>query len=199
MVGPVASALTPHRIEIAANRREARVDGVPLRVGDRAFDILRLLVEARGELVSSDEIRRRVWPGIVVEKANLKVHISALRKALAENRDVLRTVPGRGYQLIAVVDYNGPSAHEPDLVTGPAGRTPTNLPAAVTELIGRDDELQKVVDRLANKRLVTLTGPGGIGKTRLALETARILNPKFADGVWVVDLATVSDPGLVPA
>jgi predicted ATPase/DNA-binding winged helix-turn-helix (wHTH) protein len=197
MMGPVASALTPPRIEIVAHRREALVDGAPLRIGDRAFDILRLLVEARGEPVTSDEIRRRVWPGVVVEKDNLKVHISALRRALADNRDILKTLPGRGYQLVALSD--GAKSVEVARVAETTVRAPSNIPASVTELIGREEEVRKVVDRVAAKRLVTLTGPGGIGKTRLALEVARLLVPKFADGVWVVDLATVSDPNLVPA
>ena len=76
---------------------------------------------------------------------------------------------------------------------------PTNLPEPVSELIGRDDELREIVSLAAAHRLVTLTGPGGIGKTRLALAVARQLLPQFADGVWVAELAPLADPGLVPA
>ena len=76
---------------------------------------------------------------------------------------------------------------------------PTNLPEPVSELIGRDDELREVVSLAVRHRLVTLTGPGGIGKTRLALAVARELLPEFPDGVWLAELAPLSDPGLVPA
>ena len=76
---------------------------------------------------------------------------------------------------------------------------PTNLPEPVSELIGRDKELREVEDLAASHRLVTLTGAGGIGKTRLAMAVARRLLPRFGDGVWVVDFSSLSDPSLVPA
>jgi hypothetical protein len=74
----------------------------------------------------------------------------------------------------------------------------TNLHEPVSELIGREDELAEVVDLLTTQRLVTLIGEGGIGKTRLGLEAMRHLLPEFPDGVWVVELAPLSDPELVP-
>src|SRR5947207_7220658 len=88
------------RFEFLVNRRELRADGLPLHLGSRAFDILTLLVEARGALVTKDEILSAVWPGVVVEESNLQVQVSALRKALAEHRDAVRTVPGRGFRFI---------------------------------------------------------------------------------------------------
>src|SRR5262245_20261796 len=75
----------------------------------------------------------------------------------------------------------------------------TNVPVQATELIGRDADLDRLSGRLDKNRLITLTGPGGIGKTRLALEVARAALPKFADGVWVAELAAVTDADLVPS
>ncbi len=84
--------------------------------------------------------------------------------------------------------------------TQPASTLPsTNLPEPVSELIGRDNELSEILDLAAAHRLVTLTGPGGIGKTRLALAAARRLLPEFADGVWLAEFSPLSDPDLVPA
>ena len=77
-------------------------------------------------------------------------------------------------------------------------RPPTNLPESVSELIGREVELSEILDLSASHRLVTLAGAGGIGKTRLGIEVARHLLPQFADGVWIVELAPLSDPELVP-
>jgi predicted ATPase len=73
-----------------------------------------------------------------------------------------------------------------------------NLPAALTSFIGRDRELGDVRGRLAHVRLLTLTGVGGCGKTRLALEVARALLDRYPDGVWLVELAPLADPALVP-
>src|SRR6202030_3318044 len=83
--------------------------------------------------------------------------------------------------------------------TSTPSRPPTNLPEPVSELIGRDVELDEILDLSTSHRLVTLVGPGGIGKTRLSSEVARHLLPRFVDGVWVAELAPLSDPELVSA
>ena len=88
-------------LQVSLGNREIRSNGESLRIGSRAFEILELLIRANGALVSKDEIMRSVWPNSVVEENNLQVHVAALRKALAGDRDLIRTVPGRGYQLIA--------------------------------------------------------------------------------------------------
>jgi DNA-binding winged helix-turn-helix (wHTH) protein len=185
MTGQAAARVVPRRVEVVVERRELLIDGVPTRLGGRAFDILQLLVEARGALVTKDEILRRVWPGVVVEESNLQVQISALRKALAEHRDAIRTIPGRGYRFIdnaAIVTDEGAdeSAADTDApgdttrdTPAPHARPLTNLPAPVTELVGREAEVAAFAQRIAADRLVTLVGPGGIGKTRLAIEAAR--------------------------
>ena len=188
------------RVQLSPRRRELVVDGVPVPVGGRAFDILELLVEAQGDLVTKDEIMRRVWPGAVVEENTLQVHVSALRKALGGDRWLIRTVSGRGYRL--VIEPHPDDRGEGARYGGPATAPPlaaSNLPVPASELIGREAELDQVTGLLRSHRIVTLTGAGGVGKTRLGLEVARRLLPGCADGVWLVDLAPLADASLIPA
>ena len=191
------------RFQVLPHRREFFADGVPVALGSRAFDVLMILIEAGGELVTKDEILSRVWPGMVVEEHSLQFHISALRKVLGEDRGFIKTISGRGYRFVAdittapgeqeaLADRN--AALPPTL---PDAESPTNLPAP-SQLIGREIELAEASALLTAHRLVTLVGPGGIGKTRLGLEVARHLRPNFANGVWVAELGPLSDPDLVP-
>ncbi|MGQ0584007.1 MAG: ATP-binding protein [Reyranella sp.] len=171
-------------LKIVPDRRELLVDGTAVPLGARAFDVARLLVEAQGKLVTKDEIMRRVWPGTIVEENSLQVAMSSLRKALGARRGAIRTVSGRGYQIVR---------------EGPAPvATPHNLPSVSTELVGRDGVLRDLAAQLVSHRIVTLTGVGGIGKTRLAIEAARTLLSDYPEGVWVVELATLTDSASVP-
>src|SRR4029077_12119078 len=103
------------RFRLLPHRRELRADGVAVELGGRAFAVRVVLAEARGGLVTKDEILSRVWPDTVVEENNLVVQISALRKALGEDRDFIRTVSGRGYRFVAEI---GPSIAAADAETG---------------------------------------------------------------------------------
>ncbi len=179
------------RFCVLPRRREILSDGLPLNVGGRAFDLLVSLIEARGAVISKDELMERVWPGRVVDENALQAHISALRKAFGEERDLIRTVAGRGYQFIGEIRA---STHITNLAP-----SPTNVPQRMSELIGREDAISEVFALIAKHRLVTLTGTGGVGKTRLAFEVARHLLPKFPDGVWIAQLAPLSDPDLLPS
>ena len=91
------------RFRVLLRQRQLVADGVPIELGTRALDLLVVLLEANGSLVSKDELFGRVWPGIAVSEANLKVQIAALRRALGEDRDFIRTEFGRGYRFIAAV------------------------------------------------------------------------------------------------
>ena len=108
------------RFRLLPHRRELRADGVAVELGSRAFDVLMVLVEARGALVTKDEILSRVWPDTVVEENNLVVQISALRKALGEDRDFIRTVSGRGYRLVSSDGGSSPSGTPPRSALPPA-------------------------------------------------------------------------------
>ena len=188
------------RFQVWPDRRDLLADGQPLRLGGRAFDVLLALLEARGAVVSREALKARVWPNQTVEDNNLAAQIVALRKALGEERGLIRTVAGRGYQFTGETRALPAAAEASEVATSPAAepiQAPTNLPEQVTELIGREQELAEVLALLASSRLVTLTGPGGIGKTRLALAAARQLLPDFADGVWIAEFSAIADPGLV--
>jgi predicted ATPase/DNA-binding winged helix-turn-helix (wHTH) protein len=190
------------RFQVLPHRRELLADGHPLKLGGRAFDVLMVLLEACGAVVSRDTLMDRAWPDRIVEENALPVQISALRAALGADRDLILTVPGRGYQFTGEIQLVpagfDETAGEPAATPG-AAAPPTNVPTQVSELIGRDDELGEILRLAAAHRLITLTGPGGIGKTRLALSVARRLLPNFADGVWVAEFSPLTDPGLVPA
>src|SRR6266446_6164263 len=202
------SSETPAIIEfghyrIVPRRRELLADSRLVRLGGRTFDVLMALIEGQGAVVSKEALIGRVWPNRIVEESSLRVEISALRNTFGADRDLIRTISGRGYQFTGEVRTVAASPHT-QAVAGTAvpvsapPRPPTNLPEPVSELIGRDAEFEEILGLAAAHRLVTLTGAGGIGKTRLGLEVARRLLPKFVDGVWVVELAGLSDPDLVP-
>jgi predicted ATPase/DNA-binding winged helix-turn-helix (wHTH) protein len=191
------SAIEFGRFKILPHRRELLADGQPVELGGRAFDVLMALVEAHGNVLSKDELMRRVWPGRIVEESGLQVQVSTLRKALGSHRDLIKTIAGRGYQFTG--DVQG-AVNAAGLPAVPPSQSPsTNLREPVSELIGRDAELRSVTDLLLTHRLITLTGAGGIGKTRLALEVARQMLSRNPDGVWVAELGPLADPALVPA
>lgn len=189
--------------EIDCNRRELRAHGAAVPIGSRAFEIIEVLVQSGGELVTKDDLMARVWSTAIVEDNTLQVHISAIRKALGANRGMLKTVSGRGYRLL------GPWAiQRDDIVAGvqapERGRESqrsfgTNVPEAASALIGREATVQYLRDLLSAYRVVTLTGPGGIGKTVLAAEVARRQFREFAGDVSFVQLVSLSDPSLVPS
>jgi predicted ATPase/DNA-binding winged helix-turn-helix (wHTH) protein len=172
----------------------------PVRLSGRAFDILAALVERSGEVVAKEQLIARAWPQTFVEEANLKIQVSALRRALGDGRGGNRyvvTIPGRGYNFVA------PVQREETLLADPAlpvpSTTPNNLPFAVTRMIGRDYAVSTLVTRLSHERLVTIVGAGGIGKTTVALAVAERMMPSYEHGIWLVDLAPLADPRLVPS
>jgi predicted ATPase/DNA-binding winged helix-turn-helix (wHTH) protein len=202
------------RFLVLPHRRELLADGRPVKLGGRAFDVLMALIDAHGAVVSKNALMARVWPDRIVEENNLQWQISALRAAFGADRNLIRTVSGRGYQFTAEIDtaFGSPEADagtpigdaQPDAGEArsdgeiPGQLPPTNLPELISELIGRDDVLDEILSLASAHRLVTLTGAGGIGKTRLALAAARRLLPQFPDGVWLAEFSPIADPGLVP-
>ncbi len=190
-----ANCLEFGRFRLLIRQRELRSGDKPIALGSRAFDVLLVLLEAHGDLVTKEELLARAWPGIVVEESNIQVQISALRKALGKDRNLIVTVPLRGYRFTGEVRELSESDSARSAAEAPA--PPTNLPAAMSDFIGREAELATVHELLQHNRLVTLVGTGGIGKTRLALEAAREALDEFPDGVWLAELAPLADPELV--
>src|SRR3954464_11014547 len=172
----------------------------PVRLGSRAFDILATLVERPGEVIGKDELKTRIWPKTFVEDSNLKIQVSALRRALGDGKDGRRyiaTIPGRGYNFVAPVRFEKLSQAPLPATTALAAAH--NLPLAATRVIGRADVVATLVSRLAQERLLTIVGPGGVGKTTVALAVAERMISDYEHGVWLVDLAPLGDPRLVPS
>ena len=195
---PWTISFGPYRL-LAAQRLLLEGDK-PVRLGSRAFDILTALVERAGEVVGKEELIARAWPATFVEEANLKIQVSALRRALGDgqgdNRYVV-TVVGRGYNFVAPIRNEEPSRASPSPTIAPAALH--NLPFATTRMIGREEIVTTLVTQLSRQRLVTVVGPGGIGKTTVALAVAERMIGAYEHGVWLVDLAPLRDPGLVPS
>jgi len=187
--------------QIHTGRRQLLACGVSIPIGSRAFEIIEVLVQSANKLVTKVELMERVWPAAMVGDNALQVHISAIRKALDRDRALLLTVSGRGYRLSGdwAVRWDGapeqPAALIP--VPMPTETFQTNLPETALELIGRTIAAQQIEDLLSAYRAVTLTGPGGIGKTALALRVSSNMRPRFSGDVWLIELASLSDPGLV--
>ncbi|KWT87606.1 MULTISPECIES: winged helix-turn-helix domain-containing protein [unclassified Variovorax] len=181
-----------------AQRRLERF-GQTVRLGPRAFDLLLQLIKRAGEVMSKDELLAAVWTGVVVEDASVRVHMSTLRKALGQPdesdgcREWISNIPLRGYR------FNGKVLREAAEVL--AGRSPcavapafTKLPLRLTELVGRKAEVETVLASLETRRLVTIVGTGGIGKTSLAIHAAECHQRQRGIQVAFVDLSPLISP-----
>ncbi len=170
--------------------------GAPLALGARAIAVLATLVGQAQEYVSKAAILDAAWPGLVVEEANLAVQISAIRRVLARvpgGESWIETLARRGYRFVGPVV----AIADPRAATAALDRTRTNLPQLLTSFVGRERELAEIKQRLPDTRMLTLTGTGGIGKTRLALQAAAEVREAYRDGAWFVDLSALVDPTLV--
>ncbi len=188
------ATLTFGDFELSPRRRALTQGGQRVRIGARAMDILLLLAARPGELVTKDELQDRLWPGIFVDEGSIRVHLSALRKALGGvGAEYIHTVAGRGYILTPPVRRLNETVED-----ARAPGAPTHLPLRLERLIGRAAVVDSLVAQVQERRFVTIVGPGGIGKTSVALEVAARLADDFADGVRFVDLATLEDPESAP-
>ena len=180
-----------------------------VKLGGRAFDTLLALVERRDRAVSKHELLDVVWPRLVVEENNLQVQVVTLRKLLGHH--AIATIPGRGYRFTLPVQVEGAPAVAPSMTEAPqAGGSATpaspasstrsifNLHRRSDELLGRSADVEAIAARLRERRVLTIAGAGGIGKTRVAEAVAAAVSGDFADGVWWVELASITEPGLVP-
>jgi DNA-binding winged helix-turn-helix (wHTH) protein len=149
--------------ELQPHQRRLLKGGATISLRPRAFDLLVALVDRAGHLLTKDELLDQVWPKMVVEEAALHVQVSALRKVLGA--DAITTVSGRGYQFTLPVTKGDGEASR-------ASKPKHNLPYQLTSFVGREQEIAQLEDLVTTNRLVTLTGAGGAGKTRLALGRA---------------------------
>jgi predicted ATPase/DNA-binding winged helix-turn-helix (wHTH) protein len=167
----------------------------PIRIGSRALELLAVLLERPGELFTKDELISRVWPDTEVEESNLKVNVAALRKVFGEGRAgnrFIATTSGRGYRFVFPVRVL------PAGMPAGSGRASGKNGHVVARVIGRADAADSLKGLLSRKRLVTIVGPGGIGKTTVARMMVEVSPVKMSDGVWLVDLAPTSEGRFVP-
>jgi predicted ATPase/DNA-binding winged helix-turn-helix (wHTH) protein len=176
--------------ELQPDERRLLAAGAPVAVRPRAFDLLLALVEGAGHLVTKDELLERVWPKVIVEENTLRAQVSLLRKILGP--EAIATVSAQGYRFTLEVTCLGAGP------IPPATTPKHNLPQQLTSFIGRQKEIAQVKQLLGTTRLLTLIGTGGCGKTRLALEVAGDLLESYPDGVWLVELAALAEPRLLP-
>jgi predicted ATPase len=183
------------QFELLRVQRSLRAGQRDVAVTPRAFDLLLALVERAGRLVTKNELLELVWPNLVVEENSLQVQISALRKLLG--RRAIVTVPGRGYQftlLPADAPLRFAQAAPPDTVGAQeeAERAIGNLPAQLAPLYGRVEDTLALARMIEFHAVVSVVGPGGIGKTRLAQAVAHALRKDYLDGVWIAELAPLT-------
>ena len=165
----------------------------PVRLSARQFDLLAILVQREGAVVSKDELLTCVWPGQVVEENNVAVHVSGLRRLLG--RAAIDTVAGRGYRFALPVQADGlPGALTAPLQATPPGLRLQNLPSLPLTLHGRVSDLTALVENVSERRLVTVVGSPGLGKSTLALACAHACVPRLRDGVIWVDLGRDDRP-----
>ncbi|RXT37831.1 ATP-binding protein [Bradyrhizobium betae] len=179
--------------ELSSKERVLQRDGVALPLGSRALDILIYLVERPGKVIAKQELIDHVWPGVTVEEGNLRVHVAAIRKALGDGQfgnRYITNVKGRGYSFVGAVVALGGARESRNAKSNYQGR----LPVRPIMMIGRDTVVSEVSSKLRNERFVTLLGPGGIGKTTIALAVGRAVTEEFGSEIYFVDLESLTDP-----
>ncbi|RKE35725.1 putative ATPase [Paraburkholderia sp. BL23I1N1] len=180
------------RFQIDLEMRTLKRNGETVHLGSRAFDILVAVASANGRLVTKDELMNIVWPDTVVEENNIQVHLSALRKALGPDRDLILTVPGRGYQLLQ---------RRKTVLSDSAGSPTPGArplpPPSKSGLLGRGTAVAQIRAMLAHTHVLTLVGAGGIGKTSIAVEAAHHSAADFVEPVNFVELAALTTEAAV--
>ncbi len=179
--------------ELNLERVVLRRGGEEIRIEPQVFDVLAYLVVHRGTVVRKEELLDAIWGDRFVSESALTTRIKAARQAVGDDgskQSVIRTVHGKGYEFVAIVEEIGESP------TGAAQApvvTATSVGVRVQPLIGRDALLEQLAEMIGDHRLVTLVGPGGVGKTSLGMELARTVGDEFEDGVHVVELVGIAD------
>ena len=202
------------RYELQPQQRRVLVDGKPASLSARAFDLLLELAKRPGDLRSKNELIEAVWPGLMVEDGKLAKQIAALRNVLGA--DVIITIPGRGYRFTAPIEGGrsaapaalrvpAPLAATRSSTTLPVAAAPeapklqNNLPATLTPLLGRAEDLAALRELIDQHRLVSIIGAGGMGKTTVAQHLTASRQGSYRHGVCWVELATIANAEALPA
>jgi predicted ATPase/DNA-binding winged helix-turn-helix (wHTH) protein len=179
--------------ELSIGERVLWRDGQALPLGGRALDILIYLVDRPGEVIAKQQLIDHVWSDVTVEEGSLRVHVAAIRKALGDGQfgnRYIANIKGRGYSFVGTVVSLAGSAESRNAKFQQQGRLAVRPPM----MIGRETVVSEVGDKLRNERFVTLLGPGGIGKTTIALAVGRAAAEEFGGNVYLVDLESLTDP-----
>jgi predicted ATPase/DNA-binding winged helix-turn-helix (wHTH) protein len=179
--------------ELSIGERTLRRDQQMLPLGGRAMDILIYLTDRPGEVIAKQELMDRVWPDVTVEEVSVRVHVAAIRKALRDGQfgnRYIANIKGRGYSFVGTVVSLADSSESNGEGSRHGGR-PTVRPPM---MIGRETVVSEIGDKLRNKRFLTLLGPGGIGKTTIALAVGSAVAEEFGGNVHFVDLESLTDP-----
>jgi predicted ATPase/DNA-binding winged helix-turn-helix (wHTH) protein len=178
--------------ELSIGERVLRRDGRVLPLGDRALDILTYLADRPGEVIAKQELIDHVWSDVTVEEGSLRVHVAAIRKALGDGQfgsRYIANIKGRGYSFVGTVVPLAGGTESRNAKFPPQGR----LPVRPIMMIGRETVVSAVSDKLRNERFVTLLGPGGIGKTTIALAVGRAVAEEFGGNVYFADLESLTN------
>src|SRR5450631_2265302 len=179
--------------ELLVSERVLRREGKVLPLGGRALDILTDLAERPGEVIAKQELIDYVWSDVTVEEGSLRVHVAAIRKALGDGQfgnRYIANIKGRGYSFVGTAAPLAGSTESRKDRSRHQGR----LPVRPLTMIGRETVVSEVSEKLRNERFVTLLGPGGIGKTTIALAVGRAAAEDFGGRVHFVDLESLTDP-----
>jgi predicted ATPase/DNA-binding winged helix-turn-helix (wHTH) protein len=186
---------------LVAGERLLTRNGAPVDLSARAYDILATLVSRPNEVISKNDLLALVWPDVTVEEGSLRFHVAGLRKALGDGKEGARyitTASGRGYCFVASISRSAAATLEPGRADAAASFPHANLPTRLARMVGRDEDVLKASARLNATRFVTIVGPGGVGKTTVAVAVGNHLLSAFNGAVLFVDLGMLSDPKLVP-
>jgi len=179
--------------ELSSEERVLRREGQVLPLGSRALDILIYLAGRPGEVIAKQELIDHVWPDVTVEEGSIRVHVAAIRKALGDGQfgnRYIANIKGRGYSFVGNVVSRAGGTESGNARLRQQGR----LPLRPITMIGREMVVSEVRDKLREARFVTLLGPGGIGKTTIALAIGRAVTEEFGGKVHFVDLESLTDP-----
>jgi DNA-binding winged helix-turn-helix (wHTH) protein len=186
---PARDIVSIGAFRLLPSRRLLMKDDEPVKLGARAFDILLVLADRPGEVVSQKDLIARVWPNVFVEDVSLRVHVAALRKVFnCDGTRYLANVPGRGYSLVAPVSRTvSGEVSESDAVIEPT----YPLPPPLARMVRRREDEHEIREKVLSQRFVTVVGPGGVGKTAFALSVAHVLVKEFLGAVCFVELSPI--------
>jgi predicted ATPase/DNA-binding winged helix-turn-helix (wHTH) protein len=181
--------LTFGRVALSLRPRLLQIDGKQIKLGSRAFDILAALAENIGVTIDKNTLIKRAWPDMSVEEGALRVHVVAIRKALTTVPDLaIEAIPGQGYRL----NFRGAA-----ISPGPIAASLVGLPMVLPTIFGRETFIQAIVDEVGRGTLTTVVGPGGIGKTTVAIAACHRGMANYRSGICFVDFGAIAEPSIV--